>query len=269
MMLSIGSKIKSLRKRRGLTQEQLAEAIGISFQAVSKWENGIALPDITLAPALASYFGITIDELFDYNLRETEKKIDTICKDAFMCRNDDPIKSRTILEEGLKAYPDNDILLNNLLYVIDYQNEPDEVIKIANKLIDMTTHEDVKYDALRFLADAYKQKKGDMESAEAAIEMIPEIYFSKLSVAAWILTGKKQYDAAEKQKWIAFEDLLQMMGKIAEYLEEEQDCVAALTEAKRAKALIEAMKDEKSIEKFSEYVKEIDEQIGRLSKKQS
>lgn len=268
IMLSIGSKIKSLRKRRGLTQEQLAEAIGISFQAVSKWENGIALPDITLAPALASYFGITIDELFDYNLRETEKKIDTICTDAFMCRNDDPIKSRTILEEGLKAYPDNDILLNNLLYVIDYQNEPDEVIRIANKLIDMTTHEDVKYDALRCLAHAYKQK-GDMESAEAAIEMIPEIYFTKLSVAAWILTGKKQYDAAEKQKWIAFEELLQMMGKIAEYLEEEQDCVAALTEAKRAKALIEAMKDEKRIEKFSVYVKEIDEQIGRLSEKQS
>ena len=60
-----------------------------------------------------------------------------------------------------------------------------------------------------------------------------------------------------------------MMGKIAEYLEEEQDCVAALTEAKRAKALIEAMKDEKSIEKFSLYVTEIDEQIGRLSEKQS
>ena len=132
----------------------------------------------------------------------------------------------------------------------------------------MTTHEDVKYDALRFLADAYKQK-GDMESAEAAIEMIPEIYFSKLSVAAWILTGKKQFDAAKKQKWIAFEDLLQMMGKIAEYLEEEQDFVAALTEAKRAKALIEAMKGEKRIEKLSVYVKEIDEQIGRLSEKQS
>ena len=267
MILSIGSKIKSLRKQRGLTQEQLAEAIGISFQAISKWENGITLPDITLAPALASYFGITMDELFDYNLRETEKKIDSICNEAFMCRNDDPIKSRTILEEGLKAYPDNDILLNNLLYVMDYQNKPDEVIDIANKLIDITTHEDVKYDALRCLADAYKQK-GDMESAEAAIEQIPEIYFSKLSVAAWILTGKKQYDVAEKQKWIAFEDLLQMMGKIAGYLEEEQNCIAALAEAKRAKALIEAMKDEKNIEKFDVYVKEIDEQIGRLSAKQ-
>ena len=42
MMLSIGDKIKALRKQRGITQEQLAESIGISFQAVSKWENGVS-----------------------------------------------------------------------------------------------------------------------------------------------------------------------------------------------------------------------------------
>ena len=55
MDILIGDKIKELRKSRGITQEQLAEAIGISFQAVSKWENHIALPDITLVPALANY----------------------------------------------------------------------------------------------------------------------------------------------------------------------------------------------------------------------
>ena len=50
--MNIGNKIRELRKQQGITQEQLAESIGISFQAVSKWENNIALPDITLAPAL-------------------------------------------------------------------------------------------------------------------------------------------------------------------------------------------------------------------------
>lgn len=62
MKLSIGNKIKALRRERGITQEQLAESIGISFQAVSKWENDISLPDITLVPALASYFNISIDD---------------------------------------------------------------------------------------------------------------------------------------------------------------------------------------------------------------
>ena len=48
--MNIGNKIKELRKQRGVTQEQLADSIGVSFQAVSKWENNIALPDITLVP---------------------------------------------------------------------------------------------------------------------------------------------------------------------------------------------------------------------------
>ena len=68
--MNIGSKIRELRKQRGITQEQLATSIGISFQAVSKWENNIALPDITLAPMLASYFGVTMDELFDFKITE-------------------------------------------------------------------------------------------------------------------------------------------------------------------------------------------------------
>jgi len=264
MKLNIGNKIRTMRKQRGLTQEQLADAVGISFQAISKWENGISLPDITLAPVLASYFGISIDELFDYNLKETEAKIESICVKAQACRNDDPATSRRILEEGLEAYPDNDILLNNLLYVMDYKNDPDDVIRVADKLIDLTTHDDVRYDALRCLAEAYKQK-GDLESAEAAIEQIPEIYFSKLSVAAWILTGKKKYESAEKQKWIAFEDLLQMMGKIAECREEEKDYAGALAETKRAKALIEAMKGDPLIERFGGYVEAIDKMISRLT----
>jgi len=61
--MKIGEKIKQLRNSRGITQETLANHLGISFQAVSKWENGTALPDITLVPALSTYFGVSADEL--------------------------------------------------------------------------------------------------------------------------------------------------------------------------------------------------------------
>ena len=96
MNLTIGNKIKTLRKQRGITQEQLAQSLGISFQAVSKWENNIALPDITLAPALASYFGVTMDELFEYNLKQTQQKIEEICDAAYVYRGSDPQKSRAV-----------------------------------------------------------------------------------------------------------------------------------------------------------------------------
>ena len=62
--MDIGTQIKTLRLARGVTQEALAERLGVSPQAVSKWERNAALPDITLLPALSAYFGVTIDELF-------------------------------------------------------------------------------------------------------------------------------------------------------------------------------------------------------------
>ncbi|MBQ8547901.1 MAG: helix-turn-helix domain-containing protein, partial [Lachnospiraceae bacterium] len=218
--MKIGTKIKELRKQRGITQEQLANSIGISFQAVSKWENNLALPDISLAPILASYFGVSMDDLFDFHLTELEQKVDAICKEAYQYRESDPEKSRAILEEGLKTYPDNDIILNNLLYVINYTEKPDETIAIASKLSETTRESDVKYDALRFLAYAYKAK-GDIDSAKAALEQIPEIYFTKLTEIAYLLEGKEKLEAAEKQKWISFENLLQMMQKLAECYEAE------------------------------------------------
>lgn len=60
---SIGSVIAELRKKRGVTQEALAKAVGVSAQAVSKWENG-GVPDIELLPQIADFFEITVDELF-------------------------------------------------------------------------------------------------------------------------------------------------------------------------------------------------------------
>lgn len=260
--MKIGTKIKELRKQRGITQEQLANSIGISFQAVSKWENNLALPDISLAPILASYFGVTMDDLFDFHLTELEQKVDAICKEAYQYRESDPPKSRAILEEGLKQYPDNDILLNNLLYVINYTECPDETIAIASKLSETTRESDVKYDSLRFLAYAYKAK-GDIDSAKAALEQIPEIYFTKLTEIAYLLDGKEKFEAAEKQKWISFEDLLQMMQKLAECYEAEGDIAKAIEETEAALQLLPILKNEA----FDIYVEFFEKQIARLNKK--
>lgn len=257
--MNIGNKIRELRKQRGITQEQLAESIGISFQAVSKWENNIALPDITLVPVLASYFGVSMDELFDFNLKKIEHAVRIITEKAYQYRESNPVESRRILEEGLKKYPENDILLNNLLYVLDYSVKPDETIAIASKLIEKTNQNDVKYDALRFLAYAYKAK-GDLESAEAAIEQIPEIYFTKLTEKAYLLLGKAKFEAAEKQKWISFENLLQMMWKLAEYYEENGKIDKAIAETKKALNLISIIGNSQ----FDTYVKFFSKQIERL-----
>lgn len=66
---------KQLRQERDLTQEALADYLGVSFQAVSKWERGESYPDIEILPEIAGYFGVSVDDLLGVNRAESEKEI--------------------------------------------------------------------------------------------------------------------------------------------------------------------------------------------------
>ena len=75
--MELGKKIRQLRFKANLTQEQLAEKLGIGAQSVSKWENGATMPDITSLPLLAEIFGVSIDDLFDLTVEQRFKRIET------------------------------------------------------------------------------------------------------------------------------------------------------------------------------------------------
>ena len=75
MTLFIGENIKKLRLEKGITQEALAETLGITFQSVSRWERGESYPDITLLPTIASFFNISVDALLGTNKLQNEQKI--------------------------------------------------------------------------------------------------------------------------------------------------------------------------------------------------
>ena len=258
--MNIGKKIKELRKLKGVTQEQLAESIGVSFQAVSKWENNIALPDITLSPMLASYFGVSMDELFDFSLSKIETEVEIIAEQARNYIESDPDKGKIIIENALKKYPENEILLSSLLYVINYSAESDKTILVANKIIEKTTRSDLKYDAYRFLAYARKAK-GDLVGAKAAIEQIPEIYFNKLTEMAYLLSGNEKFESAQKQKLVSFENLIQMMYKISECYEENGEYDKAVKEIQKALQLINII----GHNQFDIYVGYLDEKQKHLS----
>jgi len=77
MQLDLGNNIRQLRRRDRKTQENLAEALGVTSQAVSRWESGGSYPDMNLIPSIANYFGVSIDELFGYE-GERAHRIDTL-----------------------------------------------------------------------------------------------------------------------------------------------------------------------------------------------
>lgn len=102
--MELSNKIKELRKQRNISQNELAKHLGVSFQAVSKWENGQTAPDLTLIPALAYFFKISIDELFEYSAYEREMRIEEICTKAAGYRESDPQRAKEQLEQIPEIY---------------------------------------------------------------------------------------------------------------------------------------------------------------------
>ena len=242
-MIKLGEKIKSLRKQKNISQEVFANYLGVSFQAVSKWETGNTMPDITMIPAIASFFGVSTDELFDFNLFEIEKQVDEICNEAYKYRFSDAAKSEQILRKGLQRFPGNDIILNNLLYTLDYKTRADEVISLCKTLIESTKDDSVKYDACRILATCYKEN-GQNDMIKPTLEIIPEIYFSKLELMASLLSGEDSYEAAHKQKNISAEDLIDMLIIIGKRLRENGEYEKANSQLRIALKIMDAFEED-------------------------
>lgn len=125
MQLNLGTKIRTLRQRDGRTQDALAEALGVSAQAVSRWESGGSYPDMETIPAIANYFHISIDELFGYN-NDREKKINSIVESAkkgltpqgFVlyegCLSEDVFKHIEMLRAASEEFPNEPRILGLL-----------------------------------------------------------------------------------------------------------------------------------------------------------
>ena len=109
MNIYLSDNIKRLRKEKDITQETLADFLGISFQSVSKWERNESLPDITLVPAIANYFGVTIDELMGNDKIINEDKIQKYLDEydrLFFLNTDESVKQKNALaKEAYKNYP--------------------------------------------------------------------------------------------------------------------------------------------------------------------
>ena len=120
MLRTVGSTIRELRKNKNLTQEELAEAINVTPQAISKWENNIGLPDISQIIPLATFFGVSTDIILgiaENNRNEEIKEILNACNERKLKKDD--INSWLLIQETIKKYPSNlDLLQESIEYGI-------------------------------------------------------------------------------------------------------------------------------------------------------
>ena len=157
--IDIGTNIKRLRKARGVTQEALADSLGISYQAVSKWERGEGYPDITMLPPLARVFGVTLDDLIGMNaLRDTadaQKLLETSYANG---ANGETEANVVLLREGVKRFPANDEMWCELarnLRALRTDKGNEEAVDILEHVLSRCTDSGVRNRATAFLCEAY------------------------------------------------------------------------------------------------------------------
>ena len=119
MKETMGQIIRRLRKERGLTQEELAEQLGVTCQAVSKWENDAGMPDISQVVPLVAVFGVSADVLFGITGTTADEEVWKIVADADNIQRygepDTYLAAYDVLMEGLKRFPNHLILMNRCM----------------------------------------------------------------------------------------------------------------------------------------------------------
>lgn len=133
MNIYFGKNLKSLRRERNLTQENVADILGVSFQSVSKWERGESYPDITMLPVIASFFKVSVDDLLGVNEAENEEKIEKYIYDI-TCLTDHKA-ALEIAKKAIAEFPGNFELLS--LYMsrlIAVKGGPEEGMSILSEV---------------------------------------------------------------------------------------------------------------------------------------
>lgn len=138
MNMSLADKLKELRKSKKVSQEKFADYLGVSYQAVSKWENGITSPDISLLPDISRYFGITVDELLQAEkIDEREYFEECSRRSEEMFRNGKREEIIPIWLEAYKKMPNNAAVKEMLMSVYfdtDKEKYQKEIIELGTEL---------------------------------------------------------------------------------------------------------------------------------------
>ena len=209
MAKTIGNIIRELRCSRNLTQEQLAENLNITAQAISKWENNIGMPDISQVVPIAHFFGVSTDVLFGVEEKMDVDEVQTLIDKA---TTQESYKDEyALLKEALRTYPGDIRLLSELLScgeclladgdtVNDAERNAifEECERAGRLILSYCKDLSVLIEATEWLIKLYCEM-GEVEKAAAFSESLPSVIgFNKEAAFGRIYENRKEYEKALK-----------------------------------------------------------------------
>lgn len=170
MAIKIGEKIQHLRKKNDITQEKMADYLGITAQAISRWENGAGYPDIEMIPAIANYLGVTTDELLCVESAKIEEKIQGFINEYHRLANNAEYHKRfDFTMESYREFPFDFRVMEkyiwqlvydpNLNYLDEDKRHYPEIERVCNIILDDCTDDKIRYSALSALIDISPKEK--------------------------------------------------------------------------------------------------------------
>ena len=228
MIIYFGENIKKLRKEKGLTQETLADFLGVSFQTISKWERGETYPDITTLPVIASFFNITIDDLLGVDKVKKEQKINEYLELYDTMKLKDLSLTYEKYREAVKEFPNDFRILiryTELLYEVKgfgqgkYKDISKEIASIYEKIQNHCTDDNIRirskvimishlltlYHCVPNEEGKYRVYKEYLNQAEEIVSTLPSISDTKELMLMSLAFDTENYNTTHRK---ALEELL-------------------------------------------------------------
>lgn len=214
MKLKIGEKIKFLRRGQDMTQEELAEQLGVSCQSVSRWENGNCYPDMELLPVIAGTFGVTVDNLLGMDAAAEQAAVD-----GYLARFQTAISQGriddciAIAREGVAAWPNNYALLNKLMYALFVAGDgtgniphwreniaryDGEIVALGERIMKYCPDQNIRLEATARLAFQHCEQ-GRKAQGRAIFESLPPMSLCRENFQWWSLEEEEKLPFVRKR----------------------------------------------------------------------
>ncbi len=208
--MSIGTTIKRLRRERSITQEQLAEYLGISTGAVSQWECDRTAPDITQLPLLANIFNVSADELLEIDGKKKDEIIQMFLDKYDEFSNKGDLMSKfDLTKEMYRKYPNDYHVIEK--YILELFNDPNypeeplgeavhknELYKLCDNVLEHCTIQKIRYTAADIISVLYIND-GLIDKAKEMYEQFPESIYDTVSELY-----EQMYCRCDNNKYIEF-----------------------------------------------------------------
>lgn len=207
MKLNIGDTIKYLRKEKDITQDELADILGVSCQSVSRWETGACYPDMELLPVISDFFSVTVDKLLGVNEKIEQEKVA-----QYLARFQEAISRGKVYDcidiarEGIAEYPNNFALLNKLMYALFIAGDSDgnipewkenmekndaEITALGERIMKYCPDQNIRLEATARLAFNHCEM-GRKEIGRTIYESLPSSEFCKENQIWWGLSDSEE-----------------------------------------------------------------------------